>query len=64
MSDFTIDGQAVDVETLSDEGRSALQKSINLNQQLLNIEEQKKDLILLINHYASIVKDELPEEEE
>ena len=64
MSDFTIDGRAVDVEALSDGGKVAFQKAVNLNQQLSSLEEQKQDLTLLINHYAAIVKDELPEEEE
>lgn len=64
MSDFSIDGRAVDVETLSDGGKFALQKAVNLNQQLSSLEEQKQDLTLLINHYASIVKEEMPEEGE
>ncbi len=61
MSDFTIDGRAVDVEALSDNGKAALQKAVSLNQQLLNVEEQKQDLTVLINHYAAIVKDEVPD---
>lgn len=61
MSDFTIDGRAVDVEALSDNGKAALQKAVSLNQQLLNLEEQKQDLAVLINHYAAIVKDEVPD---
>jgi len=64
MNDFTIDGRAVDVETLSDNGKFALQKAVNLNQQISSLEEQKQDLTLLINHYASLVKEEMPEEEE
>ena len=64
MSDFSIDGRAVDVETLSDGGKFALQKAVNLNQQLSSLEEQKQDLTLLINHYAGIVKQEIPEEDE
>lgn len=64
MSDFVIDGQEIDVEALSDNGKIALQKAVNLNQQLLNLEAQKHDITLLLNHYAAIVKDEIPEGEE
>ncbi len=64
MSDFSIDGQEIDVEILSDQGKAALQKAVNLNQQLLSIEAQHQDLSILINHYAGIVKQEIPEEGE
>jgi len=64
MSEFVIDGQEVDVEALSDNGKAALQKAVHLNQQLLSLDAQRQDLTLLVNHYASIVKDEIPEEEE
>jgi t-SNARE complex subunit (syntaxin) len=64
MTDFSIDGKEIDVEALSDQGKAALQKAVNLNQQLLNIEEQRQDLTLLINHYASIVREETSEEDE
>ena len=64
MSEFVIDGQEVDVEALSDNGKAALQKAVHLNQQLISLDAQRQDLMLLVNHYASIVKDEIPEEEE
>lgn len=64
MSEFVIDGQEVDVEALSDNGKAALQKAVHLNQQLLSLDAQRQDLMLLVNHYAAIVKDEIPEEEE
>jgi hypothetical protein len=64
MSDFTIDGHEIDVESLSDQGKVALQKAVNLNQQLLSIEAQHQDLSILINHYAGIVKQEIPEDDE
>ena len=64
MSEFVIDGQEVDVEALSDNGKAALQKAVHLNHQLLSLEAQRQDLTLLVNHYAAIVKDEIPEEEE
>lgn len=64
MTDFSIDGKEIDVESLSDQGKAALQKAVNLNQQLLGIEEQRQDLTLLMNHYASIVREETSEEDE
>ena len=64
MSEFVIDGQEVDIESLSDNGKAALQKAVHLNQQLISLDAQRRDLTLLVNHYAAIVKDEIPEEEE
>jgi hypothetical protein len=64
MTDFSIDGREIDVESLSDQGKAALQKAVNLNQQLLVIEEQRQDLSLLMNHYVSIVREETAEEDE
>ena len=54
MSDFVIDGQEIDVEALSDNGKIALQKAVNLNQQLLNLEAQKHDITLLIYLFLAV----------
>ena len=54
MSEFVIDGQEVDVEALSDNGKAALQKAVHLNQQLLSLDAQRQDLVLLVNQFMPL----------
>lgn len=64
MDNVVIDGNEIQIEDLSDEGKAQVGRIMELRNELGRLDMQRQELHVVINAYANSIKQSVAEQEE